>query len=251
MRIKPIDKSSMTDTIRRQLVDLIADQYTEGIYKLPTEQQIADQLQVSRNTLRSVLSQMAAEGLILRKHGMGTFINPEALAVCVNLQELIDFSGIIARCGHAPSHEIYSLTEVTADTEVAEKLRIPLGSPVLRVEYWLYADGLPAIVVEGWCSADLFFEKPEKQLWENLSAFQILDRCAGRKVQSDRVRVETMTTDSLHKQLGHPTKLRCQSVLLLDSIGFDSQEIPVIWGRAYFDTNLIHFDLYRVDRSEA
>ena len=250
MRIRPIDRNSIADTIRRQLLDMINEQYAEGVYKLPTEQQIANQLNVSRNTLRPVLSQMASEGIILRKHGMGTFINPEALAICVNLQEMIDFSSIIERCGHTPSHEIYSLTESEASKAIAEKLRIEPDDKVLRVEYWLYADGIPAIVVEGWCGRNLFIEKPEKELWENDFVFKILDRYAGRKILSDRVRLETMTTESLHKALGHKTKLHCQSVLLLDSIGFDRQEEPVIWGKAYFDTSLIHFDLYRVGRGE-
>lgn len=250
MKIRPVDKNSISDMIHRQLLDIIAAQYAEGNYKLPPEQELADQLRVSRNTLRPVLSQMAAEGIILRKHGMGTFINPEALAVCVNLQEMIDFSSIIERCGHTSSHEIYALEEEPAGEEAARKLRIAPGDTVLRMEYWIYADGIPAIVAEGWCRRDIFQEKPGKEVWENGFAFEVLDRCAGRKVQSDRVRVESVTAESMHKALGHRTRLRCASVLLLDSIGFDRHEEPVVWGKAYFDTSLIHFDLFRVDHSD-
>ena len=250
MRITPIDRSSISDAIRHQLMNIIAKQYEEGNYKLPTEQQLADQLGVSRNTLRPVLSQMAGEGLIIRRHGMGTFVNPEALAVCVNLQEMIDFSKIVKRCGHAPSHEIYSLEEIKADGEMAEKLDIADGDSVIRVEYWIYADGIPAIVVEGWCVGALFPEVPSKEVWSEGFAFDILEQCAGKRVVSDRVRVETLTREQFHENLGHETKLKCPSVLLLDSIGFDRQGVPLIWGKAYFDTTLIHFDLFRVDHGE-
>lgn len=250
MTMLPIDRNTISDAIRRQLLDLIAEQYEEGIYKLPTEQQMADRFGVSRNTLRPVLSQMAGEGIILRRHGQGTFINPEALAVCVNLQEMIDFSMLIERCGHSPSHDIYSLDEMPAGEAVAEKLHIAAGDPVFRMEYWLYADGIMAIVAEGWCSRNLFYEIPDRDVWEKNYAFEILEKYAGRKAHSDRVRVEAMTIEKLHKTLGHKTKLRCQSVLLLDSIAFDRQSEPLVWGRAYFDTNLIHFDLFRVDHGE-
>ena len=250
MPMVPIDRNTTSDAIRRQLLDIIAEQYEEGIYKLPPEQQIADRLGVSRNTLRPVLSQMAGEGIILRRHGQGTLLNPEALAVCVNLQEMIDFSMIIERCGHSPSHDIYSLEEMPAGDIAAEKLHIADDAPVFRMEYWLYADGIPAIVAEGWCGRDLFYETPDRDVWENNYAFEILERYAGRKAHSDRGRVESMTTEKMHEVLGHKTKLRCQSVLLLDSIAFDRQGEPLVWGRAYFDTNLIHFDLFRVDHGE-
>ena len=246
--MKPIEKSSTSESIRRELLNLMNEQFSHQEYKLPSEQVLADQLKVSRNTLRPVLSQMAGEGLIFRRHGMGTFLNPEALGVCVNLQEMIDFSSIIERCGKSPSHKIYSFRELKAGKKVSEKLRITPGQKVFRVEYWLYADEMAAIVVEGWMRSDLFPKKPEKKVWESGSAFAIIDQYAGRKVTSDRVRVQSITTDSMNNMLGHTTDLKCESVLLLDSVGFDRNEEAIIWGRAYFDTALIQFDLFRLSR---
>ncbi len=96
MPMVPIDRNTTSDAIRHQLLDMITEQYEEGIYKLPPEQQIADRL-----------------------------------AVCVNLQEMIDFSMIIKRCGHSPSHDIYSLEEMPAGDIAAEKLHIADDAPVL------------------------------------------------------------------------------------------------------------------------
>ena len=244
--LKPINKSNISDIIRCRLMEMIAEQYANGNYKLPTEQQLADQLGVSRNTLRPVLSQLSGEGIILRRHGRGTFINPEALAVCVNMQEMIDFSSIIERCGHTSSHDIYSLDEYTAGEIIAEKLHITPEDKVLRMEYWLYADGIPAIVVEGWCSKSIFSEVPDRTVWQQSFGLDVLEQRAGRKACSDRVRVEALTIERMHELLGHKTKLKCPSVLLLDSIAFDRKGEPLMWGKAYFDTSLIHFDLFRM-----
>lgn len=246
--MRQIERNSTSESIRKELLLMMNEQFSRGEYKLASEKELADQLGVSRNTLRPVLSQMAGEGLLLRRHGMGTFINPEALSVCVNLQEMIDFSSIIEKCGSKPSHKIYSLKEMKAGVDISEKLRVDPGSKVLRVEYWLYADKKAAIVVEGWMKSGMFAEKPEREAWEQGSAFQIIDRYAGKRVISDRVRVQSITTEGMHSMLGHRTDLKCESVLLMDSVGFDRQEEPVIWGRAYFDTALIQFDLYRVSR---
>lgn len=248
--LKPINKSNISDIIHCRLMEMIVEQYSKGNYKLPPEQKLADQLGVSRNTLRPVLSQLSGEGIILRYHGRGTFINPEALAVCVNMQEMIDFSSIIERCGHASSHDIYSLDESIAGEIAAEKLHIAPEDKILRMEYWMYADGIPAIVVEGVCSKSIFFEVPDRTIWQQNFGLDVLEQLAGRKVCSDRVRVEALTAETMHERLGHKTKLRCQSVLLLDSIGFDRKGEPLIWGKAYFDTSLIHFDLFRMDYGE-
>lgn len=250
MDLIPIERNNISDNIRRSLMDMIGKQYKKGIYKLPTEQQIAEQLGVSRNTLRPVLSQLSGEGIIFRKHGQGTFINPEALSVRVNLQELIDFSGIIERCGHISRHNIYSLEEMAAGEEAAEKLHIAPEEEVLRMECWLYADEIPAIVVEGICSKEIFSTIPGGEVWKQHFGFEVLEQYAGRKVCSDRVRVGTMTVEKMHADLGHQTELKCESVLMLDSIGFDRKGEPVIWGKAYFDTSLIQFDLFRVVHGE-
>jgi len=245
MVLKPIEKNSLSESVRRKLLSYIEANGEEQNWKLPSEQEMAERLGVSRNTLRQTLSQLDAEGIIVRKHGQGTYINPEAQQVNVDMREMIDFSDIVRKCGHNPSHRIYSLTEEQADPEMAGKLKISPGDALTRVEYWIYADGVPAIVVAGWVADSTFPEAPSAKEWEQHSCFQVLYEYTGVKIKSDRVRVRSLTAGMMNRRLGHTTELRCKSVLSIDSVGFDQRDEPIIYGMAYFDTSIIEFDLFR------
>lgn len=243
--IKPVSRSTLVGTLRQQVLQEIVDQYQQKNLKLPPEQEMALQLNVARNTLRQVLCQLESEGFIIRKHGKGTFINPEALQINVNLQELIDFSDIVRKCGHVPSNTIHSLKEVEADAKLAALLEVPQGHRLLQVEYWIYADGAPAIVAVGWCARDIFSTALDISAWEKDSYFQVLQERAGRMVKSDRLKFSTLTVQQANMLLGHETCLSCDSVLVIDSVAFDQQGTPMIFGKALFDTTLIQFDLFR------
>lgn len=43
--------------------------------RLPSESELAAEFGVSRATVRTVLARLAAQGLILRRHGEGTYVN--------------------------------------------------------------------------------------------------------------------------------------------------------------------------------
>lgn len=73
-----IDRDSAVP-LARQIRDLLADQITRGELqpgdRLPTEQQLCDQLSVSRKPVRTALAQLTSMGLIRRHPGRGSFVN--------------------------------------------------------------------------------------------------------------------------------------------------------------------------------
>ena len=72
-----IRKAPKTDEVYLTLKHRIAaGEYPEGM--LPVEPKLAEQLQVSRKTLRSALTRLALENYIVRIKGDGTFINRSA-----------------------------------------------------------------------------------------------------------------------------------------------------------------------------
>ena len=72
-----IRKAPKTDEVYLTLKHRIAaGEYPEGM--LPVEPKLAEQLQVSRKTLRSALTRLALENYIVRIKGEGTFINRSA-----------------------------------------------------------------------------------------------------------------------------------------------------------------------------
>ena len=66
--------------IATQLVDLIELQKLNPGDKLPPERALADLLEVSRPSLREALHILQAQGLVLIKHGQGTFVREPIVA---------------------------------------------------------------------------------------------------------------------------------------------------------------------------
>lgn len=66
--------------IATQLVDLIELQKLNPGDKLPPERALADLLEVSRPSLREALHILQAQGLVIIKHGQGTFVREPIVA---------------------------------------------------------------------------------------------------------------------------------------------------------------------------
>lgn len=86
--IRSLSQKKVTQNIIDALVDHILDNdFTEGD-KLPSQSMLADQMGVSRTSLREALAQLEARGVIEQVQGVGTFVtsDPEEPTPVVELE---------------------------------------------------------------------------------------------------------------------------------------------------------------------
>lgn len=76
-RFKPVPRSSVVHHIMQQMKDAMASGALRRGDRLPPEPELADQLQVSRTSLREVLKVLESLGIIETRRGAGTFIAKE------------------------------------------------------------------------------------------------------------------------------------------------------------------------------
>jgi GntR family transcriptional regulator len=69
--------SSLPSQAQQYLRDLINNGTFQPGQKLPSEREFAEQLGISRPTLRDALQNLEMDDVVLRKHGMGTFVSPD------------------------------------------------------------------------------------------------------------------------------------------------------------------------------
>ena len=83
--INPIRKTSVSDTVYRQMMEMIVSGQWEVGSKIPSENELKDQLGVSRNTVRSTISRLSALGLLESRQGDGTFVKKLDLTFYLNI----------------------------------------------------------------------------------------------------------------------------------------------------------------------
>ena len=81
---------------------------------------------VSRSTVRSALSALEAEGLIVRRWGVGTFVC-DRQRIANPISEAMDFRELIAASGFTPGVLVGQASLIKADSDNAAALAVPEG----------------------------------------------------------------------------------------------------------------------------
>lgn len=243
--IAPIRKKSLSDSVVDSLRKLISDKAFGAEGKLPPEEELARQLFVSRITVRKALTDLEQEGLLLRIHGRGTFVNPAARQVKVNLSKMMEFGSVISDSGYRPECRLISAKEEVVPDFAAQQLHVGNGGRGIRVEKLYLADGNPAIVSIGRIPLHVFSELPGEAAWQERSNFEVIEAYSGRMVVRDWVEISSLSRREAARLMGHSCPLKAESLLVIQAVGSDSNSEPIIHGIALYDTNHIRFHLLR------
>jgi GntR family transcriptional regulator len=105
---------------------------------IPPERALAEQLNVSRVTVRRAIDELVEQGLLVRRHGAGTFLHTR---VEKQFAKLSSFSEDMVARGRVPSSRWISRAEGAVTPNEALSLGLSPGSSVLRFVRARYADG--------------------------------------------------------------------------------------------------------------
>lgn len=124
--------------------------------QLPSEPQLAAQLRISRGTLREAVRLLIADGVLRRRHGVGTFVaRVPAPSIDCGIDELFSVTEAIEQMGCSPSVGECTVSVVPASAVVATELRLTAGDAVCRVQRVRLADGRPLVACDEYLDLDL------------------------------------------------------------------------------------------------
>lgn len=241
----PTIRHSLTDNVKDELMRYIRRMDLSESTKLPSELTIAQNLGVSRITVCRVLGDLEQGNVIFRIHGKGTFVNPEALQIKISLNPAQEFHQLIERSGHRPQVKMVRMEQDLICPGIAKKLALAPDAPLLRTEKVYYADEEPAILCFNYFSRAVFAEIPSWEEFENTSAFFLLRERAGRVMMRDRIEMEAKEISELLPLTDQVKHFNCKALLQFDTINYDQNNQPAMYGLCYYNTNFIRFNLLR------
>lgn len=136
----------------RQVRNLIADQIGSGEIphgsRLPAERLLAEQLDVSRVTLRRALTALADDGLLTASHGRGWYAVPPPLSEPPN--ELMSFTALAGSIGAGTRTQVLASDVVRATSPQARLLGVRSGARLFHLERLRFLDDFPVAITTSW-----------------------------------------------------------------------------------------------------
>ena len=144
--------------VAEQVQDLLQGRILQGVYppeeRMPSEARLAQELNVSRATVRSALAGLAAAGLVLRKQGDGTYPVPNTLEIAVHAQQAWNIERQILRSGRKPGSQVLSAGWRAASIEEAAVLDLAAGAQVYAIRRLFLADEQAVMLAQHVVRAD-------------------------------------------------------------------------------------------------
>ena len=117
--------------------------------QLPSEPQLASELGISRGTLRESVRVLISNGLLDRRHGVGTFVaRVPPPSIDRGIDELFGAGDAIAQLGYRPTMGACRVELIAAPFTVAVELRLARPAQVCHIERVRLADGRPVMLCD-------------------------------------------------------------------------------------------------------
>ena len=141
----------------RQIKSLILQALEAGEWRpgesIPSEQELAARFSVSQGTVRKAIDEMAAENLLIRKQGKGTYVASHS-----DPRALFRFLRLVPDDESLPNRESIPLEcwRAKAGHEASRMLAIEPGAPIMIVRRLLKFGGKPVVLDEIYLPGEIF-----------------------------------------------------------------------------------------------
>ena len=143
-----------------RIKQFITDQIREGLWhenqRVPSENELASQFNVSRMTARRALSELTNSGLLTRSQGLGTFV--ASFKSQSSLLEIKNIADEVKDRNGQYSCEVLALESISAIAPIAIALGVEIDSQVYRSVIVHHENELPLQVEERFVNPKLAFD---------------------------------------------------------------------------------------------
>jgi len=225
-----------------QVIDKIRLDIDNGVYKekekLPSEFLLAKQLGVSIATLREALRILEEENVIIRRHGVGTFVNAKPVFNS-GIEQMSSITDMIIQAGMSPGTIFLSKTIKGPTDNDIKGFNCSDDEEITVIERVRTANGEPVV----YCIDKILSKNLPSSYSHEESIFELLEKIAGRKITYAITHIEPI---GYHETIS-PT-LNCEpetALLLLKQMHYDENDEPILFSLNYFKSDKFSFHVVR------
>lgn len=228
--------------VRDHILELTHQRKLQAGDQLPSEAELSQAIGVSRNTIREALMTLERDGMVVRRHGIGTFITPVPQHLRTSLHQVLPIPELIASSGFEPHIKNLKIAVAQAPSEAYEILQATSNDPLLSISLLYLADKRPAIHVTYWLIPSLNIQPSD---WNTFDGHMInfVERLMPLRIHHTVARIFAVTAT---KQLADTLKVKRSSPLLkMVHTAYTADGQPIYCSTSYQDSDLLEVTVVR------
>jgi|GEM_PF-195965 len=143
--------------LHHQLFMVLKDQILRGLYepgaKIPNEEQLGELFNVSRITVRRAISDLHDQGLVIKRHGHGTFVGENIPAA--RPAATLNFIDLLRRQAHDTQVKVLSISIERPPALIALNLQLPSDRMTMHLVRLRFAEGVPVMLIDAWLPEEI------------------------------------------------------------------------------------------------
>src|SRR6266498_4166921 len=237
-----LERKTLTEIAHQELRKAILGGTFRPGSQLPTEAELCEMLGVSRTVVREALRVLEDDGLVARRHGVGTFVRNRP--ILKNLNFNFGITEMIESAGLSSGTSYLAIQSEAADQEKAEQLRVALGTSLVTVERVRTADGRPVVYSLDTLPESLLQRVEfDPQLLLTQSIYNILQNSLGHVIEYGVARLLPVAApDQIAEKLNLPPNALTLYIVQTD---YSSADEPLVYSREYHLPDAFDFVVWR------
>lgn len=239
----------LSDQAKEAILQYIEELDVEKDNKLPREEELARMLGVSRITVRQALNDLAAEGIVFRRQGRGTFVNRDSLNIKVTLSPCMELTQMIRNSGYTPSVRLLNISRIQRDEKICAALKMEEDDRLVVAEKLFLADGKICAFCRDYFGISLIGGEEAFEAFSRYedSIYKYIYDLSGQKAEWDKIEISTVNPSDIKGLKKYVTlkEMGEQPYLYLKTMNYSSDDRPLVWADEYFNTEIIRFSLIR------
>jgi GntR family transcriptional regulator len=203
---------------------------------LPKEVDMANQLGISRNTVRQAISKLVIEGLLERKKGVGTKVATHN--ICTQLKSWTSFTHEMKKKGIDVVNYKINVKKVVADKNIALSLQIKEGTELIKLDRIRGDQKEPFVFFTSYLHPRIGITGNEDF---TRPLYEIIEKDYSIVVDLSR---DTITAILANKKIANILKVKKGDAILHRSrIVFDPGKRPIEYGLCYYKADKFSYSI--------